>query len=247
MFARPRQAIPGRYKLSQKKEQKADKDKSGRGAAIKRCCTNPQHHLLHGRRNILIISSHSIERGTKGRIGLCPFFLPFFFVKKFLGRKADKKRHYMQPFVLRCFKPGASVPPSSFFLLSRGQHAGRPSWSPNSNCFRVTCAAGDRDRYYWIAFALWQARRFEYCLVGSVIPLLRIRDAKRLILEQAPCFDRVEKVLPQVGRLSDLEENLQQQIRLVREMRIALLRQATRPDPEPSACLSFVHQPSIIS
>ncbi|TDW97132.1 DUF6943 family protein [Dinghuibacter silviterrae] len=139
----------------------------------------------------------------------------------------------MQTILIQCYRPGSPVPPASFFILSRGRNAGRPSHTPNPNCFRVTCAAGERDRYYWLVFALWQARRFEYYLHGSVIPLIRIGDVRNLITEQAPYYARIEKVLPQVSRLAELEENLIRQQKKVREIRLAMLRQATRPASVP--------------
>ena len=163
----------------------------------------------------------------------------------------------MQPFSLRCFAPGAPIPPASFFILSRGCHAGRPSHSPNRNCFVLTCCASELDAYYYLVYALWYTRQFAYWLKGSVIPFIRIGDVGRLIRERSACAPHLDKVLPTVQLLTHLETNLQKQLQQARDLRVLLLGRATQPPvpPPPNGqehaeephCPETCPQPVIIS
>ena len=69
-----------------------------------------------------------------------------------------------------------------FYILSRGENAGRPSFGPNPNCFVVwTNTQDDCYRIYFACKALFVGRRFYPYLTGSVIQLLRKGDVTRLL------------------------------------------------------------------
>ena len=71
---------------------------------------------------------------------------------------------------------------NAFYILSKGYNAGKPLKYPCPNCF--TCQAsspGEKQLYYWLCYGLWQAKAFRPCLVGSVIPFLRINDLQKVL------------------------------------------------------------------
>src|SRR6185312_6521055 len=109
-----------------------------------------------------------------GRCEIRFLFCPFFFVKIFSGEKGSFKTNLMQSFSIKCFKPGSGCPPACFFILSKGHHTGRPSFSPNPNCFVFSCAPEDLQRYYWMVHSLWATGCFLPFLVGSVIEFIHI-------------------------------------------------------------------------
>lgn len=128
----------------------------------------------------------------------------------------------MQPFSLRCHPPGTAAPSSTFFILSRGNNAGRPSYTPNPNCFAFTCAACDLDRYYWIVFALWETGHFRTYLMGSVIPFIRIRSVRLVIEDGHAKQELIEKLLSTLQQLRETEAALKRQIVKIRQYRSAL-------------------------
>jgi len=143
----------------------------------------------------------------------------------------------MQSFSLKCHPWGAAAPPSGFFLLSRGKNAGRPSFTPNPNCFGLRCAADDIDRYYWLVYALWETEHFRPYIFGTAIPMIRIGDAARVIREGVAKSDTVERALGTLQQLRDLEANLKSQLALIKNCRRALFWQINRAAP-PAATLA---------
>lgn len=43
----------------------------------------------------------------------------------------------------------------------------------------------EKQKMYWLLFALWQSKEIEYQLIGSVIPFIRIRDLEKIIKQKA--------------------------------------------------------------
>ena len=135
---------------------------------------------------------------------------------------------YEHGFALKCHRPEAPAR-CSFFIQSRGDNAGRPTWAPMRNCFALTCAPEDVGGYYYLVYALWQAKRFAPYIHGSVIPLIRIGDVWRLIADNLDTRPRIEKALPTLDALNSAEANYTRQLSLIKECRCVLLRQITRP------------------
>lgn len=71
-----------------------------------------------------------------------------------------------------------------FYILSKGNNAGRPMVLPCPNCFVVsTTTETERDSLYWLCYAAWQTQGFRPFLRGSVIPFLTTGDTKFVINE----------------------------------------------------------------
>ncbi len=135
----------------------------------------------------------------------------------------------MSPYSIQCFKQGASVPANAFFILSKGRNTGRPSFKPNANCFVFTCADNDDlHSYYWLVYALWAGNKFHPLLCGSVIEFIHLRDLKHLIETAALNSRNLEAVTRSMKQIIQLENKLQQQITLIKQAKIAAVRELIR-------------------
>jgi hypothetical protein len=124
--------------------------------------------------------------------------------------------HQFSSFNIRCFKPGSMPPPDCFYILSKGLNTGRPSFTPNVNCFVFTCGdRADLQKYYWLIYALWQGRKFHPCLCGSVVLFIHLRDLKKLIADAALRVREIEKVAAAMQQALELETKLRRQLELV--------------------------------
>ena len=131
----------------------------------------------------------------------------------------------MQPFTLKYHCPGATAPPSAFFLLSRGRHTGRPAYKPNPNSFVFTCAPQDLTCYYWLVYTLWYSRQFESILRGTCIEFARVDDVKQLIADNTPPnIQHIETVIGSLQKLQALENKFKKQLGLIELARRSLLK-----------------------
>src|ERR1700754_3753721 len=130
----------------------------------------------------------------------------------------------MQPFTLKCQRPGATAIPSAFFVLSRGRHTGRPAFTPYVNCYVFTSAPQYLTSYYWLVYTLWYSRRFETLLRGSCIEFARISDIKQLITDNTPHLEHIDSVVSTLQKLQILESKFKEQLGLIALARRSLLK-----------------------
>lgn len=130
----------------------------------------------------------------------------------------------MQPFSVKCHQPGRATAPNSFYILSRGMNTGRPSYTPNRNCYVLTCAQQDLELYYWVVFSLWYTRKFEPYLRGTCVELMLINDLKDLIAKAVNNSDKIMQQLPVLQKMLTLETKMQKQIQLIKKSRHVLLQ-----------------------
>jgi len=128
----------------------------------------------------------------------------------------------MQSFLLKCHPPGAAAPPSAFFILSRGNNAGRPSFTPHPNCFAFRCAETDLDHYYWLVYALWETGHFRPYIFGTAIPMIRVGDVRRVIQDGLLKSAALEKALVLLQQLRKAETHAKEQLALIKQCRSAL-------------------------
>jgi hypothetical protein len=120
-----------------------------------------------------------------------------------------------------------------FFILSKGNNAGKPLDIPCPNCFVViTKSSEERQLLYWLCFGLWQGNYFYQHLVGSVIPFLRLPELKSIIRETR---DKVEKHKPEfdkaiddLNKLRSLEENLSRQLQLAKQAKKCVMQKVLK-------------------
>ncbi len=115
-----------------------------------------------------------------------------------------------------------------FFILSKGNNAGRPMDKPCPNCFVViTGCPRERHVLYWLCFGLWQGGYFKPHLCGSVIPFLRLPELKciigdsRIHIEQR--IPEFEKAVETLNKLVQIQQNISRQLNLINQAKKSLM------------------------
>jgi hypothetical protein len=81
--------------------------------------------------------------------------------------------------IIKTFRPESKLSKHHFFIQSRGLHSGRPLTKSIPNCFSIELQSKqEQEKYFYLVQGLYQAKKFQFHLVGSVIPLIRIGDVK---------------------------------------------------------------------
>jgi len=86
--------------------------------------------------------------------------------------------HVMQTFQIKTHAKGSTYNQPHFFILCKGNNCGKPLTEPCANCFVLLCKEGNKDLMYWMMWGLWKAKAFHFYLRGSVIPFIKIEDAR---------------------------------------------------------------------
>ncbi|MBV2223696.1 MAG: hypothetical protein KUL74_02440 [Cloacibacterium sp.] len=141
----------------------------------------------------------------------------------------------MQNFIVKTFRPEVSIQDPHFFILNKGYNSGKPLTEPCPNCFTIICSSeSQKEHLYWIAFCLWQLKRFHPLLKGSVIVFISISDL-RSILQQSSAkiydshFSTFQSHLQNLQKLEEAEVHLQKKIKLIGELKKSLLHQCLNP------------------
>ncbi|MCW3094093.1 MAG: hypothetical protein JWP81_5162 [Ferruginibacter sp.] len=89
----------------------------------------------------------------------------------------------MMPLSIRCYHPSQQLfPDIQFFILSKGNNAGKPCSRPLVNSFVATANNKEmRDFYYWLTYGLHKAQAFKLVNRGSVIPFVNIGETRDII------------------------------------------------------------------
>jgi hypothetical protein len=114
-----------------------------------------------------------------------------------------------------------------FFVLNKGLNSGRPMNEPCPNCFVVTTQTEkERESLYYLCLSLQIGRYFGFYIKGSVIPFICINDVRKVLntalqnYEQQQWQFKVEKF----KKITVYEENLMKQLKLISDLKIALIR-----------------------
>tara|TARA_R110000737_G_scaffold57476_1_gene82823 strand:- start:550 stop:942 length:393 start_codon:yes stop_codon:yes gene_type:complete len=108
----------------------------------------------------------------------------------------------------------------TFYIQSKGLNAGRPLKTPMVNSFVVKT---DIKNAYEIVYSLWKSNVFEKYIVGSVIPFIKIKDVKNIVLkaiENSELYD--ENKLNELNRLDLVIDNANKKIQLIKQMQKVL-------------------------
>jgi len=110
---------------------------------------------------------------------------------------------------IRCFHSSVNEQPYVFFILSKGDNAGKPGLIPWVNCFAVYCRNQQTfDFYFWLVFGLFKAGKFKIRHRGSVISFVNINDVKDVLKEAAPAiFQHCQKFQQIVNAMDLLEKS----------------------------------------
>ena len=134
-------------------------------------------------------------------------------------------------FQLKTYRNGMKVEKHSFFILNRGLNTGKPMNEPCPNCFVCTCPTeNEKQKMYWLLFALWQSKEIEYQLIGSVIPFIRIRDLEKIIKQKAQehILSVIQKSVPVLREFQQKEQTFLQMSAHIRELKTAFVKSLVR-------------------
>ena len=131
--------------------------------------------------------------------------------------------------LIRCNYSNAFTNPNIFFVLCKGNNAGKPSLTPWPNSFVVICANKEyADFYFWLVYALFQSGKFKIQLRGSVIPFINIDDVRQLLRESAPAlindWSKLRDLIATLDKLSKLKTSLETQVKASENLQKALLK-----------------------
>src|SRR5687768_4854000 len=117
----------------------------------------------------------------------------------------------MQLPIIKTYNPTAKGEPFQFYVLSKGKNSGRPSHTPNANCFVVRCQSAEHlQECYTICFVLWKGRLFDRFLCGSVIVFIRLREFRSLFQQAlGQLAERQDRLVKVSSVLKELEESEQ--------------------------------------
>lgn len=115
-----------------------------------------------------------------------------------------------------------------FFILSKGNNAGKPLDKPCPNCFVViTNCPAEKQLLYWLCFGLWQGGYFQRHLCGSVIPFIRLPELKSILQEARAKVEQrrgeYEKAVHTMNQILTLQHNLTQQLQLIQQLKQSLI------------------------
>ena len=137
----------------------------------------------------------------------------------------------MQPLCIKSTTNALIVPekPTNFFILAKGNNAGKPSLQPWANAFTAIAATQEmRDFYYWLTYGLYKANAFKVCHRGSVIPFINIGEVKNVILPAAqaiyPQWQEYKTILKQLALLEQRKNNLAQILKSTATLQEMLIR-----------------------
>ena len=130
---------------------------------------------------------------------------------------------------IRCYHSNVSEQPFMFFILSKGDNAGKPGLKPWANSFTVLCNNQQAfDFYFWLTYGLFKAGKFKSRLRGSVISFVNLYDIKEVIKVAAPfIFDnwlKYQKVMKALDLLEQSKTTLGQQLVTTQNLQQHLIR-----------------------
>lgn len=114
-----------------------------------------------------------------------------------------------------------------FFILNKGNNAGKPLHEYCANCF-VFLADDEEDRHfhYFIFLGLWELKYFRPHLIGSVVEFIRIGDLTDLVEETVNAVNTGERQFSNVQdtlfQIELAKSKLQHQVKTLMELRQAI-------------------------
>jgi hypothetical protein len=130
---------------------------------------------------------------------------------------------------IRCNHSTASINPFVFYILSKGDNAGKPSFKPWANSFAVICSNKENfDFFFWLIYGLWRDNKFKTRHRGSVIPFINLNDVRDIIREVAPAiqpdWNKYKEILESLDKLEKRKASLAEQIISTTNLQRYLLR-----------------------
>lgn len=151
------------------------------------------------------------------------------------GCADDGKHRTMELPAIKTYKPGQQQPLNSFYVLSKGENAGKPMREACPNCFTVTCStAADAQYWYYLSLGLWQSQSFKPYLTGSVIPFIRLSDYSGVIARAGRKTigkpEQLMKAIETLAQIEEFERNTKAKLALLAQAKIAVFRKVLHSD-----------------
>ena len=129
---------------------------------------------------------------------------------------------------IRCYQSNVLTQPYVFFILCKGENAGKPSLRPWPNSFAVICQNQQYfNFYFWLVYGLFKAGKFKIRLRGSVIPFINVDDVRDILRELAPAvfpdWSKFQELVNTLDKIENLKSNLAQQIIASENLQLHLL------------------------
>jgi len=134
------------------------------------------------------------------------------------------------PLTIRCFHQTQQFfPDAQFFILSKGNNAGKPGLEPWTNSFIATAPNAEmRDFYFWLTYGLFKAQSFKVFHRGSVIPFINLQETRDVIMPAAniiyPHWQEFKIILQQLELLEQRKNNLAQILKSTATVQEYLIR-----------------------
>jgi len=130
---------------------------------------------------------------------------------------------------IRCYHANTNEQPLMFFILSKGENAGKAGLTPWPNSFSVLCNNQESfDFYFWLMYGLYKAEKFKPRLRGSFIPFVNINDIKDVLKEVVPGivpnWMQFQKILNALDLLEKSKTTLGQQLLTTENLQRYLIR-----------------------
>ncbi len=130
---------------------------------------------------------------------------------------------------IRCYHSNAMLQPHVFYILCKGENAGKPGLKPWANSFAVICPNQQYfDFYFWLVWGLFKSNKFKIHLRGTAVPFLNLDDVRSVIREMAPAvfpdWSKFQELIITMDRLEKLKSNLAQQVIASENLQRQLIR-----------------------
>ena len=118
---------------------------------------------------------------------------------------------------IRCYHSRLIMQPHVFYILCKGENAGRPGFKPWVNSFAVICSNQQYFYFYfWLVYGLHKSSKFKIHLRGTAVPFLNLDDVQAVIRDLAPAvfpdWAKFQELVATMDKLEKLKSNLVQQV-----------------------------------
>ncbi|SRR5690554_208552 len=133
----------------------------------------------------------------------------------------------MKAFKIKTHRLGETICSPHFFVLNKGNNAGKPSFSPFVNSFVIkTHSEKDAHQLFWICNILFTGHYFKKRICGSVIPFIRIGEVQLLLEKMVQNYEgsHWNGRFQALKNLEQVIKTLQKQQRCLNQYKIALMQ-----------------------
>ncbi|MBT1686164.1 DUF6943 family protein [Dawidia soli] len=115
-----------------------------------------------------------------------------------------------------------------FFILAKGNNAGKPLAKPCPNCFVFLAKdAVEKEQFYWLCYGLWEGGFFRQFLTGSVIPFIHLDNLRQVITTAAEKVageaESINKIMNMITLLTKHHDTLYEQLNLIKRAKRSLM------------------------